>query len=278
LKKAIGILLLSVLLLATLVSCGVPNQADDAVLCKDADGNYYILSNDGKTFIYYLPSNNRPLYKGARFTVPEGVERIAKGAFWQSPKILTMASTVHTIEDGAFPYQSGLVKLTIPASVTSYREGNQAVFVLTEELSLTEVELLCDVEKFCFLHCGLISLTITEASVPKIWNEMTFERCYGLQSISVVGQETKRDMEFEEYCAQINDYPVLYIPEGAEELLDSVIYSKVNLYLPDSIKSISKNVYAEERQTYKTVVSVPAHATVGEDGTLSGKATVIVRK
>ena len=40
-KRILVGILSAVLLIGALVSCGVPNQAEDAVLCKDAEGNYY---------------------------------------------------------------------------------------------------------------------------------------------------------------------------------------------------------------------------------------------
>jgi hypothetical protein len=98
-KQILAGIIAAVLLVGALVSCGVPNQAEDAILCKDAEGNYYVLSSDGKTFLYYYPGN-----ESRCFTVPEGVIAIGAGAFrgCESLTSVSLYGTVISINDYAF--------------------------------------------------------------------------------------------------------------------------------------------------------------------------------
>jgi len=272
LKKAIGILLLSVLLLVTLVSCGVPNQADDAVLCKDADGNYYALSADGKTFLYYYPGN-----ESESFTVPEGVEVVAEGAFAHIPNLreLSFASTVRELDGWIFSYDFdtiGLKKLTIPASVESYRGKQFEIHSPT----LEELVVLCEHESIHVAECRSLR-SITIASVPTELSGDCLLLCENLREIRVVGQEPMRDEAFEAYCATKNDLPVLYIPEGVEILGNGLLFANVNLYLPDSVRIVDEWVYDHHSTDGTVIVSAPAGAQIGTDGTLSRVAEIVWR-
>ena len=283
-KRILSALVLSAVLLATLVACG--NQPDettpvattpssinlsDAVLCKDGQGNYYAMSTDGKTFLFYYPEN-----KATSFVVPEGVERVADGAFAYIPhlKDLSFASSVREI---GWIFSSDfdaitLEKLTVPASVQSYRDREFEIHSPT----LKELVLLCDIDGFQLADCDeLTHLTVT--SIPKDISGAVLENCGSLRTISVVGQASMRDEAFEAYCATKNSAPVLYIPEGVETLGVEAIYASVNVYLPDTIKSVDENFYYRYSADPSLIVSAPADARIGESGSVEGVGEVILR-
>ena len=134
----------------------------------EANGGYYNLladkidvSEDGKTFLYYYPGN-----ESESFTVPEGVEVVAEGAFAHIPNLreLSFASTVRELDGWIFSYDFdtiGLKKLTIPASVESYRGKQFEIHSPT----LEELIVLCEYASFHVAECRSLR-SITIASVP----------------------------------------------------------------------------------------------------------------
>ena len=269
-KKLLCIILASLMLV--LSSCGVPNQAKDAVLCKGAEGNYYVLSADGKTFLYYYPGN-----ESESFTVPSGVEVVASGAFAYIPNLkeLSFASTVRELEGWIFSYDFDTIrlqKLTIPASVESYRDKPFEIHSPT----LEELIVLCESEGVFVADCAALR-SITVASVPKEMYGDCLYCCKNLREIRVAGQEIVRDEAFEAYCATKNDLPVLYIPEGVEDLSYALLYANVNLYLPNSIRTVDEWLFYPYSADGTAIVSAPAEAQIGTDGTLGRVAEVIKR-
>jgi hypothetical protein len=259
-KRIFAIILSTVLLLTTLVSCGVPNQADDAVLCKDADGNYYALSADGKTFLYYYPGN-----ESESFTVPEGVEIVAKNAFRDASNLkeLNFSTTVRTIEDGTFEL-SHQERIVIPATVEHVKYD----FFNCPNLK----ELVCEAPMEIFNAVGCIALeSIVLPQTVTGFDAFCFDGCPEIASIRVSGQSKAKDAALEAACAG----KVLYIPEGITEVLLTQLLSTgaEGFYIPDSVAELDLRGTGSWGRSI--VVSVNSETTVLTDG--DEYHTIIVR-
>jgi hypothetical protein len=95
---------------------------------KTIDGSLY--SEDGKTLIQYAIGRGDHL-----FTIPEGVQTIAKNAFYKADNLylVKIPNGVKTIDDGAFSYCERLEGVIIPKTVTKI--GN-SVFTYSSAISL----------------------------------------------------------------------------------------------------------------------------------------------
>lgn len=75
-----------------------------------------LFTTDKKTLMAYPAASDRTV----AYTVPAGVETITVGAFTDANLThITLPSTLKTIKNGAFAFNTKLTELTIPASVTS---------------------------------------------------------------------------------------------------------------------------------------------------------------
>ena len=221
---------------------------------RDANGDRYDVSADGKTFLYYYPTNT-----SETFTVPDGIETVVDGAFAHISclKELSFAPSVKTIGylfSRDFRVES-LEKLTIPATVTCY-ENTTFEF---HGVGLKELVIECSIGGLHVGGCDNLE-TIVLKNVPKVFDGLMFDGCAKLRSITVIGQEIVRDEAFEQYCASQNGYPVFYIPDGVEKIGYQQICSDVNLYLPDSVQSIDMYAYCPYGET--VIVSMAKHTVI----------------
>ncbi|MBO5111318.1 MAG: leucine-rich repeat protein [Clostridia bacterium] len=249
---------------------GTENEAGRVTL-EDIQGNRYDLSSDGRTFLRYHSENT-----GHVFIVPAKVEGVRSGAFdgILCLKELSFASTVQGIGDIFYP-NIPLERLTLPASLYQYKNATFEIHTS----SLKELIIRCEVGRINVNNCKSLE-TLWLANLPDGFGTSVFglQRCNCLKCIYVDGQSQTRDQEFEELCASVNEYPILYLPEGVEGLGEGVIASQVNLYVPDSVTWVSYEAFANGCED--VVVSLPAHASIigstGEDVILS--AGTVVRR
>lgn len=177
-----------------------------------ADGNANYVAVDGvlytkdmKTIVAYPAGKTDEI-----FTVPEGVEIIAKGAFFGNEHLkkvilpnglktigdsafygcsnlaeIVFSDTVTNIEEYAF-YQSGLVSAKIPQGVTVI---NSYVFGYCEKLKLVSLpSSLTEIYEYGFVGCGLENITIPR-TVKKI-GPYAFSWCDEIEKI-VIYKDTK---------------------------------------------------------------------------------------
>lgn len=269
-KKILPLFVLAISILL-LTGCGNVQNRADVIVCQDEQGSYYATSSDGKTFLFYYPGN-----AAESFTVPDGIEIVAEDAFAYIPNLkeLSFASSVQFIHTGAFSANFDTIKLeklTIPASVQNYKNSRFEF----HGPYLKELIIECEIgDSLHLADCKSLN-KLTLATVPKELNWYSFYCNMNLTSIVVIGQESIRDEAFEAYCASKNDYPVLYIPDGVEVLENELIYSCVNLYVPDSVKTVSEWLY------YKidgdVIVSISPNTEISGSGVLQRVAETVVR-
>ena len=247
-KKLLCIILASLMLV--LSSCGVPNQAKDAVLCKDAEGNYYVLSADGKTFLYYYPKN-----ESESFVVPEGVVTVSSDAFKDAAllKELSFSHTVRRIEDGLFEL-STLERIVIPATVE---------YVKYDFYNCTALkELVCEAPMLTFnaIGCSSLEYLVLPETVTS-FDEFCFEGCSALLSIKTVGQETRENTTLEDACAG----KILYIPDGITAVsVDHLLGTGAEgFYIPSSVEEL--NLCGTGSWGRPLVISVASTTTVLTD-------------
>ncbi len=165
--------------------------------------------------------------RAADLTVPEGVERIADGAFWQVQlNTLSLPDSLREIGDEAF-YGSGLNALTLPEGLEKLGAG-------------------------ALSYCGLGTLTIP-AGVTEI-GEGCFRGCSRLAEILVAeGSESYRSVEGVLFSAdgrlllscpwglKRSDYAV---PEGTERIAAYAFVGfnqKGTLTIPAGVREIDEN-------------------------------------
>ncbi|MBO5111317.1 MAG: leucine-rich repeat protein [Clostridia bacterium] len=241
-----------------------------AVTYRDAAGNRYDLSADGKTFLYYYPTNTEP-----SFTVPEGVEIVAEGSFANVPNLkeLSFASTVTAIYESWYEHGHGIERLVIPASVTNFEHAELEIHLST--LKTLRVE--CTVQSYHLGGCRNLA-RMELKNIQSEWTGLMMDACSELVSITIIGAPAIRDEAFEAYCAARNGLPVLYIPEGVEGIGYQLIGNSVNLYLPDSLERIDQ--YALCPYLEDVIISMPAETVIestASDDTMYSVSQIIRR-
>jgi len=133
--------------------------------------------------------------------VPEGVTRIAWGAFWGNWDIknLHLPNTVKSIEDGAFACCFSFESIDLPSSLES-------------------------IGAWTFQDSGLKSITIP-ASVTSI-RALAFDKCKDLKSvISKIPDPTKITFG-QDVFKEINNNAILYVPQGTIDAYTNQGWSK----------------------------------------------------
>ena len=164
---------------------------------KAIDGVLY--SKDGKNLWRCLPG-----VKGA-ITIPNGVEIIGDGAFYQCPYItsVTIPSGVESIGASAFWSCSSLESVEIPNSVTSI--GNYAFSGCTSLNSVNIPNGLSEISKGMFFGCSSLTSIEIPSNVTLI-REEAFIVCTGLESIVIPSSVTVVGRYAFHGCDKLNIY------------------------------------------------------------------------
>ena len=216
---------------------------------RDADGNRYDVSADGKTFLYYYPGN-----PAESFEIPEGIEVVAEKSFCdvKDLKELTFSSTVKTIE-GEFFYDIPFERVVIPETVEN-------VLYYIKGANLKELVCAAPMTEFYYVSGPKLE-RLTLPSTIKEYGAWAFgEQLPALQAIKVYGGEVVLDEAFEAFSKD----RVIYIPEGATSFcLDQFtgLSHDTYVYLPDSCETflVDPGVYLAGAVF---TISVPADAQV----------------
>ncbi len=157
-----------------------------------AEGNAYYTSIDGNlynkdktTLIQYATGKT-----AMSFTVPDGVQRIGGGAFYDCDSLtsVTIPDSVETIEESAFEYCHKLARVTIPDSVETI--GTSAFRGCDELTSVTIGNNVQTIGEAAFYSCrSLTSITIGN-DVQTIRREAFFV-CRNLTSVYYHGEENQ---------------------------------------------------------------------------------------
>ena len=151
-------------------------------------------------------------YSGA-FTIPDGIESIAFGAFYNCYSLtsVTIPNSVTSIGGSAFYNCSSLTSVTIPNSVTSII-GFQAFYNCTGLTSVTIPDSVTSIGYEAFAYCrGLTSVTIGN-SVTSI-GERAFYNCSGLTYVTCFATTPP---QLDSYVFDGVDKSIpLYVPAGS---------------------------------------------------------------
>ncbi len=177
--------------------------SDLTSISVDADNSAYcsengILYNKSKTEIMRFPSDKT----GVSFTIPDGVTKIADGAFEFCRHLtsITIPDGVESIGNNAFSncyfeeYQNGkiiskigLEKITIPDSVTSI--GNSAFLRCSKLTSIVIPDGVIEISERTFYYCSnLTSITIPNS--VRIIGKEAFEGCPRKIKVNYIGSTT----------------------------------------------------------------------------------------
>ena len=130
----------------------------------------------------YMPTS----YSGA-YTIPEGIEQIAGGAFSSCHSLtsVTIPNSVTSIGYGAFSYCSSLTSVTIPNSVTSI--GDWTFGGCSSLTSVTIPNSVTSIGDYAFAYCySLTSVTIPN-SVTSIGNHAFYGCSSSLSKTNYTG-------------------------------------------------------------------------------------------
>ena len=244
---------------------------------KDIDGNLY--TKDGKTLLQYAIGK-----KDSTFTIPDGVEIIGHGAFWDCRSLMdvTIPDSVTSISYGAFRYCSKLTSVTIPDSVTSigdeaFRDCKNLVIYLSPKANTSgfaenwncgfEVVLReSEIDKNFTIENGvlkkLINTNITDIVIPSnvtsIGNE-AFKKCDNLTSITIPNSVTSIGDHAFYHCDSLTN---ITIPSSVTSIGDSAFYHCDNLTsitIPSSVTSIGSTAFAHCKSL--TSITIPSSVT-----------------
>ena len=177
-------------------------------------------------------------YSGA-YTIPEGIEQIAGGAFdgCSSLTSITIPNSVTCIGDSAFCRCSSLTSVTIPNSVTSIGGGAfKYCFALT---SITIPDSLTNIEGETFWNCtSLTSVTIGN-SVTSIGYD-AFWDCSSLTSITIGNGVTSIGNSAFSWCSSLTS---ITCEATTPPTLGSNVFYRVSTSIPVYVPCGSEMVY-----------------------------------
>ncbi len=159
-------------------------------------------TDNGKTLRYF------PRFHEGTWTVPEGVEKIGRGAFAQCLYIteLNLPSSLKEIDEKAFYFCYGLESLSIPEGVEKI--GDSAFYRCESLETISIPQSVKEIGINAFYESGITSLTVPGREVK-----------LGSSLVSNCGKLEKADLR---YAAEIGDYAFedcdslkeVYLPEG----------------------------------------------------------------
>ncbi len=197
----------------------------------------------------YLPNS----YSG-EYSIPNGVETIAGGAFWQCKNLtgITIPNSVTSIGACAFEGCQSLTDITIPYGVTSIERQTFSScsnlrsislpnsllsigqFAFSTDHQLTSVNIptsVLNIEKFAFDGCKGITSIFIPSSVQNI-GEGAFKACFNLEHIEVDAGNSIYDSR--ENCSAI-----------IETTTNTLICGCSNTTIPSSITHIGPHAFSE---------------------------------
>ncbi len=154
-----------------------------------------LFTKDMKTLVAYPAASVRDV----EYTVPAGVTLVQEGAFSDARLThITLPSTLTTIYNGAFAYNTKLIELTIPAMVTSIGKSNGSNTTYTME------------NDNIIVGTGVTSLYLLNATTPP-----------------VINPKTGSDEKYVIPARATYQYPTVYLKKSA---YDSGVYQNANLW------------------------------------------------
>ena len=220
---------------------------------RDANGNRYDVSADGKTFLYYYPDNPT-----GDFMVPEGIETVAETSFRDARNVreLTFSSTVKTIE-GDFFSGACFERVVIPETVESVKYSFYNCRNLRELICAAPMTVFYGAVEMPALELLVLPSTLTKIGIWAFDGGLP-----SLKEIRTYGEEPIKDEVLETFCGET----VYYLPEGVTELsIDHLIGLNGTIYLPDSCKTFyaAPEVYLAD-STFTISVSADTEVIAGD--------------
>lgn len=221
-----------------------------------------------------------PMGKAGSYTVPDGVESIAAGAFLQCRKLtdITLPESVTEIGDRVFSECAGATQIALPKSLTVLGD---AVFAGCD--NLTEIAIpqgVTEIGEIMFYACDNLENIVLPDGIINI-GEWAFAECDKLQRIVMpealesIGKQAFRNcgslqqVSFSKHVNAIGDW----IFEGCTSL-ESVIVDADNqtYYTQDGVllDKAQTQLLLYPRQKKNTTYKVPDSVTVIEPGAFSG--------
>jgi len=204
----------------------------------------------------YLPEN----YSGA-YTIPDGIETIAPGAFsWCSVTSVTIPNSVTSIGNHAFEGCTGLKSVKIPNSVT--RIGNGAFSNCDNLTSITIPNSVKSIGAYTFRGCEKLKSVTIPNSVKSI-GSYAFIDCRGLTSITIPNSVTSIGDEAFSGCKNLTS---VTIGNSVTSIGDEAFRGCTGLTsvtIGNSVKSIGDEVFRD--CTGLTSITIPNSVTsIGE--------------
>ena len=189
-----------------------------------------LFSADGTTLICY------PSGKYGQYTIPNGTQRIAYGAF-RSARItgLSIPGTLTTIEGYAFSYCNILTSISFPATLTRIGDSafrgcsalssvtfhndsvvlESAVFADCDALvGITLPAKLREIPSSLFYDCAKLSSITIPSTVTKIGSS-AFIECDRLVSVTIPGNVKSLGQQAFDYCSRLE---TIILEEGVQSL------------------------------------------------------------
>lgn len=180
--------------------------------------------------------------------IPEGVTDIGQYAFASCYNIISLPSTLMSIESNAFENCQGITSLTIPPSVTKWGEN---VFCNCVNLvNVTGIEEYEVIPKGMFLHCYSLE-NITLNKVVTIGTD-AFSYCESLQNVSLPNTLKEiGDAAFHD-CISFTE---IILPEGLEKIgFRAFRNTRISeMSIPASLKEVGEGVLEYTGSALKVV-------------------------
>ena len=224
------------------------------------DNNGILFSKDETILIKYPPGRDHTNY-----TVPEGITKIASGAFEKCVNLTTIEipNSVTTIGGSVFENCTSLTEINIPNSVkdiesrTFYKCKNLSQIQLPDSVtkigdyafyectSLTEIEIpnsVTKIETYAFESCeNLTNINIPDGVTQIGWH--AFSNCYSLVKIKIPDGVTKIDCNTFENCTALTS---IEIPNSVTSIeKEAFIHCKslTNIIIPEGVTEIANNIF-----------------------------------
>jgi hypothetical protein len=222
---------------------------------SDIDGVLY--DKEGKTLIQYLKS------KGTHYDIPEGVVKIAKGAFMKTGiETVTMPSSLEEVGFSAFENCQGITDIEVSPNVTIlnhyafYKAGNLERIVLPDGLTTIGNNAFKRAEKLANI---IIPNTVTSIG------DSTFKECRSLTEITIPNSVQRIGKEVFVSCDNLKKVIVdnvageLQIGDNAIPDSVEVVYLRTEVgddqkvTMSDEVKAFYVDLFNENDGDYKNL-------------------------